>query len=213
MPVQIEHEGETKTFYTQAEVDSEVAGLKVTLGQLKDEKKELDGKLKAVSSEKLNAEEEAAKAKGDKDALQRIADERDAKSREELDGLKNSIRAEKSSNLLNDVVTELGAGGVHNEDLRDLLKTRFNFDYDMDKHEHIVSGDSVANIEELKKVVKESGRYDAYLAGSGSQGGDSQGSKGAGASNKKFNEYTTAELVELNRTDPAAYEQLKKTRT
>lgn len=212
MPVQIEHEGETKTFYTQAEVDSEVAGLKVTLGQLKDEKKDLVDKLKSVEGEKLNAEEEAAKAKGDKDALQRIADERDAKSREELDALKNSIRSEKSSNLLNDVVTELGAGGAHNEDLRDLLKARFNFDYDMEKHSHIVSGENVSNIDELKKVVKESGRYDAYLAGSGSTGGDSLGGKGTGAASKKFNEYTSAELVELNRTDPAAYEQLKKTR-
>lgn len=213
MPVQIEHEGETKTFYTQAELDSEVAGLKVTLGQLKDEKEGLKTKLGESESEKLNAQEDAAKAKGDKEALERISNEREAKTREELDSLRGSIKTEKVTNMLNDVVTELGAGGAHNEDLRDLLKVRFQFDYDMEKHEHVVSGEGVTSIDELKKVVKESGRYDSYLAGTGSSGGDSHGSKGTGAANKKFNDYTPMELKAIKDSDPAQYEQLRKTRT
>lgn len=212
MPFTTEKDGEQITVYTQAEVDSEVAGLKVTLGQLKDEKTELKSKLSESETAKLAAEEAAATVSGDKEALQRISDEREAKSRQELDALKATIKGEKISGLVNDIVTELGAGGAHNEDLRDLLKARFKFDYDMDKHEHTVSGENVANIDELKKAVKESGRYDSYLAGTGSSGGDSQGNKGAGAANKKFNEYTTAELKAIKDSDPAQYETLRQTR-
>ena len=213
MPVQIEHEGVTKTFYTQEEVDAEVTGLKVTNGQLKDEKAALKAKVGEVEAAKLDAEEAAAKASGDKDELQRITDERDAKTRAKLDELTNSIRTEKTSNLLNDFVTKHGAGGSHNEDLRDLLKTRFAIDYDMDKHEYKVSGDGVTSLQDLEKVVKESGRYDAYLAGTGSSGGDSQGNKGAGDASKTFNDYTGAELVAIKNSDPAQYERLRSTRT
>ena len=212
MPIQIEHEGEQKTFYTKAELDSEVAGLKVTLGQLKDEKSVLSTKLSESETAKLAAEEASATLSGDKEALQRISDEREAKSRTELDALKATIKNEKVSNLVNEVVTELGAGGAHNEDLRDLLKMRFDFGYDMDKHEHTVSGENVTNIDQLKSVVKESGRYDAYLAGTGSSGGDSQGSTNAGASSKKFNDYNSSELMAIKSSNPDEYERLRATR-
>ena len=210
MPVQIEHEGQVKTFYTQAEVDSEVAGLKVTLGQLKDEKTELKTKLSDSEAAKLNADELAAKASGDKEALQRIADERDLKKQGEIDTLRNSISSEKEANLLNELVTELGAGGAYNEDLRDLLKSRYSIKYNMDKHEAEISGEGVSNIAELKAVVKESGRYDAYLAGSGSSGGDSLGSKGAGADSKKLSEMTATEEAAFAREFPDKYAQMIK---
>jgi seryl-tRNA synthetase len=212
MPVQIEHDGQLKTFYTQAEVDSEVAGLKVTLSQLKEEKRELKEKVGEVEAAKLDAEESYATANNDKEALQRISDERDTKTRAELDVLKTSIRSEKTGNLLNDFVTKHGAGGSNNEDLRDLLKSRFSFDYDMDSHEYRVAGDNVASMADLEKVVKDSGRYDAYLSGTGSTGGDSQGSKGAGDASKTFGDYNGAELIAIKNSDPARYERLRSTR-
>ena len=82
----------------------------------------------------------------------------------------------------------------------------------MDKHEYKVSGDGVSSIADLEKVVKESGRYDAYLSGTGSSGGDSQGNKGAGDASKTFNDYTGAELVAIKNSDPAQYERLRSTR-
>lgn len=209
MPFKTEYDGKEITAYTQEDLDKEVAGLKVTNSQLKDEKTELKAKLSESESAKLAAEEASATVTGDKEALQRISDEREAKSRTELDALKNSIRSEKSDNMLNSIVNELGAGGVMNEDLRDILKVRFSIDYDMDKHEHTFSGDNVTNMDELKKVITDSGRYDAYLAGSGSTGGDSLGSKGAGATTKKFTEYTGAELKAIKDNNPADYDKLK----
>ena len=212
MPFTTEKDGEQITVYTQAEVDSEVAGLKVTLGQLKDEKAELKTKLGESETAKLNAEEAAAKATGDTETAKRISAEKDSLVQTELDTLKNSIRDEKSVNMLSSVVTEVGAGGVANEDLLDLIGKRFPVGYDMDKHEHTFSGDNVTTRAELVKAITESGRYDSYLAGTGSTGGDSLGNKGAGATTKKFNEHTGAELKSIKDNNPAEYERLRATR-
>ena len=211
MPVQIEHEGVTKTFYTQEEVDAEVKGLKVTNENLKNEKAELKGKLDESSELVRTAQEEAAKAAGDKDALERISIEREQEAQNKLTELTNSIKKEKVNNAVNDLVTELGAGGAHNEDLRDLVKSRFSIDYDTNTHELKVSGNGASSLEELKKTIKESGRYDAYLAGTGSTGGRSNGSTSTGAATKKFNEYTSAELVQIKRDNPEEYDRLRST--
>lgn len=212
MPFKTEYNGKEITAYTQEDLDKEVAGLKVTNAQLKDEKGELKAKLGEAETGRLAAEEASATVSGDKEALQRISDEREAKSRTELDALKNSIRDEKSTNMLNSIVNEIGAGGSANEDLLDLIEKRFPVGYDMDKHEHTFSGDNVATREELVKAITESGRYDSYLSGTGSTGGDSTGNKGAGATTKKYNEHTGAELMALKTTNPAAFDQLRSTR-
>ena len=209
MPVQIEHEGETKTFYTQAELDAEVKGLKVTNENLKNEKAELKAKADEAAEQVRNAQEATAKATGDKEALERISAEREAEAQASLNELKNSIKTEKVNNFYNELVTELGAGGQHNEDLRDLLKARFPADYDMTEHTIKLGG--VSSVDELKKTIKEGGRYDAYLAGTGSTGGRSTGSTSTGAANKKFNDYTPAELVQIKRENPEEYARIRST--
>ena len=211
MPVQIEYEGKPQTFYTQEELDAEVKGLKVTNENLKNEKAELKGKLDESSELVRTAQEEAAKAAGDKDALERISIEREQEAQNKLTELTNSIKKEKVNNAVNDLVTELGAGGAHNEDLRDLVKSRFSIDYDTNTHELKVSGNGASSLDELKKTIKESGRYDAYLAGTGSTGGRSNGSTSTGAATKKFEEHTPAELVQIRRENPEEYDRLRST--
>lgn len=211
MPVQIEHEGVTKTFYTQEEVDAEVKGLKVTNENLKSEKAELKAKADEAAEQVRNAQEEAAKAAGDKEALERIHAEREAEAKARMNELTGSIKTEKINNAINDLVTELGAGGAKNEDLRDLVKSRFSIDYDLDSHELKVSGNGASSLDELKKTIKESGRYDAYLAGTGSTGGRSNGSTSTGAATKKFEEHTPAELVQIRRENPEEYDRLRST--
>jgi len=211
MPVQIEHEGVIKTFYTQEELDAEVKGLKVTNENLKSEKAELKAKADEAAEQVRNAQEEAAKAAGDKEALERIHAEREAEAKARMNELTGSIKTEKINNAINDLVTELGAGGAKNEDLRDLVKSRFSIDYDLDSHELKVSGNGASSLDELKKTIKESGRYDAFLAGTGSTGGRSTGSTSTGAATKNFNEYTSAELVQIKRESPEEYERLRST--
>ena len=76
MPFQIEKDGQTITVWTDDEVKSEVAGLKVTNQQLKDEKKDLSDKLKDIDEAKRTAEEEKAKAEGDFEKLNQLMIER-----------------------------------------------------------------------------------------------------------------------------------------
>tara|TARA_B100000678_G_scaffold289696_1_gene300830 strand:+ start:848 stop:1501 length:654 start_codon:yes stop_codon:yes gene_type:complete len=211
MPIQVEHEGQTITVYTEAEhqqaIDDEVAGLKVTNANLKDEKKELADKLKAVDEEKRQAEEDKARADGDLEKLQRLMDEKADEQRRAYDKLIGDIRKEKVGSALNNIVTELGAGGTRNEDLRDLLKTRFEFDYDNESGQVTVAGDGIASLDQLKKAIQESGRYDAYLAGNQASGGGSPGSQGGGAAGKKLSDMSEKERIEFKQRDPEGFRQ------
>lgn len=212
MPFQIEKDGQTITVWTDDEVKSEVAGLKVTNQQLKDEKKDLADKLKDIDEAKRTAEEEKAKAEGDFEKLNQLMIERQNEQNERYNKLQNDIKREKVTNALNDIVTELGAGGTRNEDLRDLIKARYEFDLDTESGQVKVSGDNVTSIDSLKETIKTSERYAAYVLGSQASGGGSPGSKGTGGANKKFDDYTPGELSEIRQKDPAEYERLRATR-
>lgn len=211
MPIQVEHEGQTITVYTEAEhkqaIDDEVAGLKVTNQQLKEEKRELADKIKTIDEEKRQAEEEKAKRDGDYEKLERLMAERQQEQREQYEKLVGDIRKEKVGSALNDVVTRLGAGGTRNEDLRDLLKTRFEFDYDNESGKVTVSGDGITSLEQLEKTIQESGRYDAYLAGNQASGGGSPGSQGGGAAGKKLSDMSEKERIEFKQRDPEGFRQ------
>lgn len=209
MPIKIEHEGKEITVYTQEELDAEVKGLKVTNQNLKDEKQELADKLKTIDAEKRDAEEAKAKRDGDYEKLERLMNERIETERAEREKAFAAWRKEKVGNALNDIVTELGAGGSRNEDLRDLLKSRFEFDYDHESGKVTVSGDNVASLDDLRKLVKDGDRYAAYVAGSQASGGGAAGSKGTGVATKKFNEMSGAELAELRKDNPQEYDRLK----
>lgn len=212
MPIQVEHEGQTITVYTEDEVkqavSDEVAGLKVTNQQLKDEKRELADKVKSVDEEKRQAEEEKAKRDGDYEKLERLMTERQSEQREAYEKLVGDIRKEKVNGALNDVVTELGAGGTRNEDLRDLLRTRFDFDYDNESGQVTVSGEGITSLDQLKKTVQEGGRYDAYLAGSQASGGGSPGSQGGGSVSKKLSDMNESERRELLQSDPDEFSRM-----
>ncbi len=212
MPFEIEKDGQTIKVWTQEEVNSEVAGLKVTNQQLKDEKKALGDKLKDIDEAKRTAEEEKAKAEGDYEKLNQLMLERQQSDTERYNKLVGDIKREKVTNALNDVVTELGAGGTKNEDLRDLIKARFEFDLDQETNSVTVSGEGVAGLDQLKESIKNSERYAAYIAGSQASGGGSQGSSSTGGADKKFSEYTPGELSQIQQDDPAKYERIRATR-
>lgn len=209
MPLKIEHDGKEIEVYTREELDAEVKGLKITNENLKSEKQEALDKVREAKEAAREAEEAKAKAEGDKETLQRIADERAAEKDKRINDLINSTKKEKINNAVNDIITQLGAGGEKNEDLRDLIRARFEFDYDIDESLVKVSGEGVSTVEDLKRTIKESGRYGAYLAGSGANGGGATGSKASGAGGKKFNEMTGAELSALRKENPDEYARLR----
>ena len=212
--MQIEHEGKTITVYTEAEVEAriadEVKGLKITNQNLKAEKEELQDKQREASEKTRQAEEAQAKADGDVEKLTRLIDERAAEQTERYNKLMSQTKKEKINNALNGVVNKLGAGGEYNEDLRDLLKVRFEFDYDNESGQVKVTGDGVNSLAELEAKVKEGARYANYLAGSKASGGGAAGGKGSGdPAGKKFNEYSGAELKAIKEADASEYDRLR----
>jgi len=211
MPIQVEHEGNTITVFTESEVnekiEAEVKGLKITNENLKAEKTEAIEKAREAKEQVLAAEEAKAKAEGNTEELKRISDQREQEAMAKLNEFKSTIQAEKVTNMLSQVVDSVGASGQLKEDLRDLLKSRFEFGYDMDTHSATVKGDGVQSLDDLLKVVKESGRYDAYLPGDGSSGGGSLGNNGAGVSTKKPSEMTSAERIEFKQRDPEGFKK------
>ena len=210
MPFTVEKDGKEIEVYTRDEVEAEVKGLKITNENLKAEKQDAIDKAREAKEAAREAEEAKAKAEGDKETLQRIADERAAEKDNRINELLNATRKEKINGAVNDLITRLGAGGEKNEDLRDLVKARYEFDYDIEEAQIKISGDGVSTVAELEQAIKDSGRYDAYLAGSGAAGGGSTGSNTAGAG-KKAEDYTEAERVALFRQNPTKFRELFKT--
>lgn len=210
MPFDIEHEGKTVTVWTDEEVTAEVKGLKITNENLKAEKQEVADKLKEAKDAGSAFEIQLAEAQGDKDKAERLAAEIKAEKEKEHGELLNTIKSKEIKSLLDDLVTKHGAGGAKNEDLRDLLRSRYSFDYDLKTGQAVVSGDGVSSLDELTKLVAESERYAGYRAGSGASGGGSLGNNGAGGALKKPSEMTGAERLEFKQNDPEGFKRAFK---
>lgn len=215
MPLQIEHEGQKITVYTQAELDQEVKGLKITNENLKAEKKDIADKLTEAKESVREIEEAKAKAEGDNETLRRIAEEREAEKREAIEqerkkflDLLNMTKKEKVDNFLNDLVSDLGpADATRAKHLKKLLKADYDFDVDLERGAFSVTGEGVTSVDDLKRHVKESSDYRYLLSGSGATGGGSTGGTASGAG-KKPEDYTEAERVALYRENPQRFREL-----
>lgn len=213
MPFDIEREGKTITVWTEAEVEQEVKGLKVTNENLKAEKKELADKLGDAKESARELEEAKAKAEGDNATLQRLAEEREAEKREAVEAerkrfadLLNTTKKEKVDNYLNDLVADLKpVDAIRAKQLKKLLKADYEFDFDLDSGEFKVSGDGVATADDLKRIVNEGEEYSSFLAGSAATGGGSTGSKGTGVARKPMAEMTQAERLQFKQEDPEGF--------
>lgn len=70
---------------------------------------------------------------------------------------------------------------------------------------------SASNLDDLKKELLANEKYAAIIiSGKGSGGGAGQPGSGGGAGEKKWLEYSDAELIELRKSDPEKYDRLKQ---
>lgn len=212
MPMQVEHEGKTITVWTEAEVEAEVKGLKVTNENLKAEKKELSDKVRDAKEQVRELEEGKAKAEGDNETLRRIAEEREAEKRQAVEDerkkfsdLLSMTKREKIDNFITSILDEVKpADATRAKHLRKLLRADFEFDVDLEKGEFTVRGDNVTSADELKKALREGEDYQYFLAGSGATGGGATGGKPSGAG-KKWSEMSEKERLQLKQDNPAEF--------
>lgn len=91
------------------------------------------------------------------------------------------------------------------------ILARFIRDH-LDFVEGAVVGKDGRPVADVIKDMLASGDYDSLRKGNQASGGSAPGSSSSGGAVKKFDEYTGAELSQIQRTDPALYERLKANR-
>jgi small-conductance mechanosensitive channel len=213
MPFKIEREGKEITVWTQDEVDQEVKGLKITNENLKAEKSELAEKMREAKELASKHEEDLAKARGDTEKLQQIAEQREAEKRQAVEDerkrfsdLLNMTKQEKITNFIDSILDEVKtADNTRRKQLKKLLKVDFDFDVDIEKGEFSVRGDNVTSKDDLIRTLRESDEYAGFLAGSGSTGGGATGGNVSGAGRKPLNQMTESERLQFKQDDPVAF--------
>lgn len=180
-------------------------------------------KIADLAAEREKALEEA-RTKGDVKAIeeryqQQVADvERQTAERVRAEVLKE-VAAEKAKDRKSALIAELSMIGV-DEDAREavayLLASHVDVDpetckeFYLDENGGAMAVDKKGAIEAFKKMRKFRRLVDSGVTTKGTP--NATGSGGGGAAQRKFDEYTGAELSALRRENPAEYERLKSER-
>ena len=161
---------------------------------------------------------EKAKADGDTSVFQQQFEDSERRRLEEtqslqeqLQSLKDGIANEKKSAFLSDFVTDISVKGGE-QALKALLSSRVKFDDNGNKIYLDADGSATSLDDEGFKKEVQADITLAPLLQSGivtQGGGNANGSGGSVATNRKFNEYSSSELVDLKNKNPSSYERLK----
>ena len=190
----------------QARLDEELAGLKAK----RDELLGLHAKDKERLSELEKAQQEAEEArqreKGEFKSLYEKTQAELETERENARKFRQQIQQKELEGAANALVTELTRDNKRAELLR---KEALQFaKYTDDGVKFEVGG---VEVDAAKLKQKLSDDYPFLVDGSQASGGGAQGGNRNGQAGK-WADYTSAELSEIRKSDPARYEQLKSTR-
>jgi len=166
---------------------------------------------------------EKAKKEGNTDAVderwqQKLSDFEKRKEEEvstlqsKLDELTNGIKTEKRNAIVSDLASEL-AVPQGSKAFKMLVANRIDVDPSTGGLTFLDEGGSATSLdlEGFKSELQKDELF-APLLKSGivtSGGGNANGSGGSAGQNRKFNELSSQELVNLKRSDPARYDRLK----
>lgn len=229
--VEVEEDG--KKYYQ----DKDAVDLKNLAFNVKNENKTLkeklagfDSKLSEIEEAKKREIEEArekalqeARTKGDVTAIEERYTQQmnDLKKRTEteigeykskLDALHDAIKSEKRSALVANLSSEMAvSGGAKTLSL--LLQQRIDIDPETGKTTFLDAngGATSLDLDGFKKEIQNDELF-APLLKSGvvtQGGGKAQGSGSGAGANRKFNEYSAEELVQIRKQDQAKYDRLK----
>lgn len=182
----------------QAKLDELLAETK----KAKESKRQAEEEAKAAAEEKAKSENDYKQLYESAQARIREMEEREAKAAE------LSKRQKIESEAIR-IASSLTKDTAKADLLAKEIKSRLSVDAEGFKVLDESGNLTISSIDELVSSVKE--RYAFLVDANGSTGGSATGANSGAVktSNKKFNEYTGAELSEMRKTDPGAYEQLK----
>lgn len=190
----------------QAKLDEELSGLKAK----RDELLGLHAKDKERLSELEKAQQEAEEArqreKGEFKSLYEKTQAELEAERENARKFRQQIQQKELEGAANALVTELTRDNKRAELLR---KEALQFAKYTDEGVKFEVGGVEVDATKLKQKLSDD--YPFLVDGSQASGGGAQGGNRNGQAGK-WADYTSAELSEIRKSDPARYEQLKSTR-
>lgn len=180
------------------------------------EAQELRDKLTAIEQEKL-------KGSGDIDAILASADKAKEDAEARIKAIEDEYRQKEETlfkqnreSFKNAQIKELAVGLAkegHSDALVPYLKSKFDVIDDNGSNKLVVLGEdgkpSHLTIDNFKDEFKSNTAFAPLLKGSQATGSGAKGGVDGGGTTKKFTDYTSAELVQLHRENPEAYNQLK----
>lgn len=218
----VEFKEDDKTVYLHkdlADSRKEAYRYKGDLTALKDKNDDLSSKVQSLldDAEKRKAEEEekALQGKIDGGQHQEIIDDlkskleaKDLEWKQKYDDLKNSTLQEKKSAIVSSLTAKAVDGAE--KQLSRLVSLDFSFDENGDIIVLDEAGKATSTtLEEYKSSLAE--RYPHLVAEVQPNGGMGKGSSGGAGGNKKPEDYTEAERVQLFKQNPEQFKQIFNT--
>jgi len=186
--------------------------------------KEFQEQINSMQTKLESIETEKLKGSGDIDAIMASAkkakEDADARIKQMEDEFKQKEQAlveQSRQSFLNGKVKELAselAKDGHADVITPHLSAKLGVIDDNGNNKLVVMGEdgkpSHLTLDDFKSEFMSNTAFAPVLRGSQATGSGATGSNEGGGTAKQFNDYTSAELVELRRSNPQAYDQLKQ---
>ena len=190
-----------------AELQRETEAMRAKMQELLDEAKRAKETKREAEAEAQRAAEEKARKEGDFEQLLKSSESEREALKGELEALRQSIKTEKVQAEAMKMAAGLTKDTAKAELLAEKIAQRLSLSEDGIKVLDEAGQLTVSPVEDLKNQIIE--RYAFLIDGSQASGGGATGANGSAVKMKAFNEYSGAELAEIRRNDPTAYDRLK----
>jgi len=204
-------------FYLQIEgmpQGEDVTGLKNKLDQLLSEKKQAADAAKAEAEKRRQAEEDAAREKGDYEALAKSFQEKIAALENEKKELAETSAKKEIARQASLIAADL-AEGPNQEILSTFIERRLRLEGDDLKVTDEKGNLTISTVDQLKEEFKTNPKFGALVIASKASGGGAHGAGnggGAATSNpwKKGKDFNLTEQGRILKKDPELADRLKK---
>lgn len=198
-------------FYLQIEgmpQSEDVTGLKNKLDQLLSEKKQAADAAKTEAEKRRQAEEDAAREKGDFEALAESYKQKIAALENEKKELTETSAKKEIARQASLIAADL-AEGPNQEILSTFIERRLRLEGDELKVTDDKGNLTISTVDQLKEEFKTNPKFGALVIASKASGGGAHGAGNGGGAAKKFSELNEKERTELYRSNPAEYRRLR----
>jgi len=198
-------------FYLQVDgmpQGEDVTGLKAKLETLLNEKKVETDKARTEAEKARQAEEDAAKNKGDFEALANSYKQKiEALEQTNKDLIASSAQKEisKQASLISADLAE----GPNQEIISTFIEKRLRLDGDELKVTDEKGNLTISTVDQLKEEFRNNAKFGALVIASKASGGGAGGSSNGGGAAKKFSELNEKERTDLYNQDKAEYRRLR----